>query len=395
MKSFFFFLIFLKFVWSQGTWTQIVSSPYPQILNRQTAIYASGSMIIFGGFGSITSSISYPLNYLWMYDIGSNSWNLASPYGTPPPARQSHSAIYVPNSNSMIVYGGNVYYKVFFGDMFIYSLSNNNWNQLVPLSSSPSARSDHSAIYYPIDNLMLIYGGSNGSTFGDLWQYDITNNAWTQLNPSSSPGLRSSHSAIFHPNSKSMIIYGGYDAGALGDIWQYYIVNNTWIQIYPSGSTPSARYSHTAIYNPNCDCMFIFGGYDGTNSFNDLWEYNIVLQSWDQIFPSGSIPLARDAQSAIYSPVSDSMLIYAGYNNGAILNDFWRYSFAKFTTQQETTQMLQTTQLSTTQTQTSTTQTQTTLQPTTGLTDISKSNFSTKIKSSSLQILFILFYFIF
>jgi len=39
----------------------------------------------------------------------------------------------------------------------------------------------------------------------------------------------------------------------------------------PTGTPPSARYDHTAIYDPLRDRMVVFGGFDETR-LNDVWE---------------------------------------------------------------------------------------------------------------------------
>jgi len=45
-----------------------------------------------------------------------------------------------------------------------------------------------------------------------------------------------------------------------------------WSALGPTGTPPTARYAHTAIYDPVRDRMVIFGGYDGSSYRNDVWR---------------------------------------------------------------------------------------------------------------------------
>ena len=47
------------------------------------------------------------------------------------------------------------------------------------------------------------------------------------------------------------------------------------VQKLRSNSTPpAARYSHTAVWDGASNRMLVFGGYDNTNYYNDVWAYS-------------------------------------------------------------------------------------------------------------------------
>src|SRR5260370_22589227 len=89
------------------------------------------------------------------------------------------------------------------------------WTQLTPSGGPPPGRDEHSAILDPSSKTMVIFGGINspGSSLNDTWR--LTNadgqgpSTWTQVttgNPA--PALRS-HSAVYDPIANNMIVYGG------------------------------------------------------------------------------------------------------------------------------------------------------------------------------------------
>ena len=81
-----------------------------------------------------------------------------------------------------------------------------------------------------------------------------------------------------------MIIFGGQDGSisALNDVHSFNLSSNAWTQITTSGSSPSARYSHSAVLY-NGDQMIIFGGNGGSATFNDVHSLDLSSNAWTQI----------------------------------------------------------------------------------------------------------------
>src|SRR5689334_17205884 len=85
----------------------------------------------------------------------------------------------------------------------------------------PSARVRHSAIYDPVRNRMVVFGGLSGSTAqNDVWELTLSGTpAWHQIVPAGvSPGARSGHAAVYDPVRDRMIVYGGSGASLFGDV---------------------------------------------------------------------------------------------------------------------------------------------------------------------------------
>ena len=66
-------------------------------------------------------------------------------------------------------------------DIYSYKFHNNTWTLHCVEGSTPVGRADHSAIYF--SNSMWIFGGTDDETnkLNDLWEYNISENTWSQV----------------------------------------------------------------------------------------------------------------------------------------------------------------------------------------------------------------------
>lgn len=87
--------------------------------------------------------------------------------------------------------------------------------------------------------------------------------------------------------------------------WEF-LIPNTGDQINPN--VPAARTNHTIIsYN---DQLYLFGGTNGVQWFNDVWTYDPKVNRWSQLDCIGYIPAPREGHAAAL--VNDVMYIFGG-----------------------------------------------------------------------------------
>jgi hypothetical protein len=306
----------------------------------------SNRMIVFGG-----SSNGGDLSDAWVLDHadgtgGTPSWMQLAP-ATAPAAREGHVAVYDTAGNRMIMFGGHTNYNPFFNDVWVLSNADGTggtpvWTQLVPTGTPPSARSWSSAVYDSVGNLMIVYGGFDGSAAtNDVWVLSHANGsggtpAWTQLSTATSPPARYAHTAVYDAANNRMTVFGAYNFGSeLNDVWVLSNANGVgtpaWTQLSPTGTPPSARGFLTATYDPATNRMVVFGGYF-TN--NETWVLSAAdglggTPAWTQLVPTGGLPAARFGQTAIYNAANNRMVMFGGYSASfSLLNDTWVLSSA-------------------------------------------------------------------
>ena len=130
---------------------------------------------------------------------------------------------------------------------------------------------------------MVVFGGYDGSYRHDTWAMTLSGEpTWSELTTSGTPPAgRNGHSAIYDPLRDRMVVFGGgNNSGRRNDLWELSLREGlAWSELTPSGTVPPERYGQASIYDPIGDRMVMFGGMEGTNEFtSDLWVLN-----WDHI----------------------------------------------------------------------------------------------------------------
>ncbi len=178
------------------------------------------------------------------------------------------------------------------------------WTRLSPSGTPPAGRDSTSLAYDSVDDLVIAFGGKNSSFifYGDTWAYDPAANEWKDLVPSGTvPSARAGHSMAYDPVTHRLILFGGFDANLFrNDTWAYDSATNEWKDLVPSGTVPSARGGHSMAYDPVTRRIILFGGrYAQVGGpepipeemlLNDTWAYDPIANSWTELTPSGTLP---------------------------------------------------------------------------------------------------------
>jgi hypothetical protein len=324
-----------SFSLASGTWSVLAGGGIPIARSLHSAIYdpVGQRMIVFGGYDGAG------MNDSWVSSLGQNpSWSPLTTAGTSPSPRWGHSAIYDPVRNRMIVFGGRGA-DGFHDDVWALSLSGTpTWSALTPSGSTPSPRYLQSAIYDPVRDRLVVFAGSNGSSqLGDVWALTLSGTpTWSQIVASGTPPTaRYLQSAIYDPVRDRMVVFGGLDASSYrSDTWALALAGSpTWNALTTTAGPPAPRLAHSAVYDPVRDRMVVFGGYGG-DFFNDTWTLALAGNTWTQLLPDGNAPSVRELHTAIYDPQADAMWIFGGHygsSPGLFFNDQFALTWGSVT----------------------------------------------------------------
>jgi N-acetylneuraminic acid mutarotase len=262
-----------------------------------------------------------------------SSWMDLNPVGDLPAARETHSMVYDEASGLMILFGGILLnvdggYRPY-DDTWAYDPSANTWTNLRPAGDLPTARGGPAMVYVPATGKTILFGGfSDNRDYSDMWAYDSVANVWVELVPAGDrPSSRAGHRMVYDSASGKLLLFGGWAYGhGLNDIWSYDPVANTWDDLKPAGAAPSARMNCSLVYDPDTGTVILFGGLgDGSVFFNDTWAYDPSANTWTNLRPAGDLPTARAASSMVYDPVSHRMILFGGNITNVAFNDTWTY----------------------------------------------------------------------
>ncbi|CEG43878.1 Kelch repeat-containing proteins [Plasmopara halstedii] len=218
-------------------------------------------------------------------------WSVPTLSGKPPSARGGHSSVIT--EAHLLIFGGHHYGSaggfVYLNDLHRLNLKTSSWEEmLLPKELSRSRQ--------PIE--------------------DSEKNMSIEL-----PAPRYGHSAILLNEDKRMFIFGGrgVEGEAFRDIYFFDLKALAWMQVQWTTDSPAGRYGH-AVASVDKEKMFIFGGWDGKKSMNDMWSFNSKSFTWRRPKCSGQPPTPRHNLSMIdlnqWTGVDDgltSLLLYGGY----------------------------------------------------------------------------------
>mmetsp|Transcript_14690 Transcript_14690/g.14310 ORF Transcript_14690/g.14310 Transcript_14690/m.14310 type:complete len:320 (+) Transcript_14690:639-1598(+) len=276
-------------------------------------IYHDNKIFLFGGTDDDDRK-----NDLHCYDIYKNRWEKLATQGNPPLPRSGAKGIIY--KDCLYFFGG--YQKKtgdFYKDLFSFDLGRRKWENISLVGENPSERTDHSMVLY--DGSLYIFGGYDGKTrFGDLHKCNLKSGTykWRKMEGDGpSPLNRFGHTACIYEHS--MFIFGGWNGhDTLDDIFQYSFASNYWYEIKRvKGLRPPPRYRHTAI---TCNSqMIVFGGVDTNQQrFNDLFTYDFEKRKWTMTPTTGHLPQPRTFHRAI---MFENVMYVIGGFDGSRLND--------------------------------------------------------------------------
>ena len=247
----------------------------------------------------------------WAYDIQANAWTQLSGNSSGPDPRYGHSGIYDPKRDRIVISHGFTSAGRF-DDTWALDLKSNSWSDISPSSMRPLRRCLHHAVYVPQSDQMLLYGGCSSGfgpcPQGDLWSFDLARNQWTQIVTAVSPAPRQRYGMVFDDNRKKLVLFGGLGGPPLNDTWEYDPASAAWSRITPGGDAGAPRYRHEAAFASDLGTAFFFGG-QTTDYTNDLLLLNAATSSaapqiapggFEDVFSGAGGPFAPGEIVAIY-----------------------------------------------------------------------------------------------
>ena len=310
---------------SDGDWTPEFP---PGARYGHTAVFApaEGLMLVFGGFKGIH------LNDVWALNLtGVPTWTKLAPSGTPPSGRAGHSAIWDPVRNRMIVFGGETLPGSYANDVWALTLfpGGATWTQLTTSVTRPGARAHHAAVYDPLSDRMLVCMGFNFDTLHDFWALSLASNVWSII-PTQPSAItwRHEHTAVFDAPRNRLVMFGGRDdLNILNDAWALTLNTGALVPLSAAGPPPSPRYGLASFYDAVGDRMVVFGGRNQSSHFNEAWALSFSASpAWTLIPAGGTAPAGRSAHTAVLDPVGDRMVVFGGRETSSNFNDVWELS---------------------------------------------------------------------
>ncbi|MHA1996019.1 MAG: Kelch repeat-containing protein [Candidatus Hodarchaeales archaeon] len=248
-----------------------------------------------------------------------------------PPARFFASMVYNPISEKILMFGGANGPTL--NDLWEFNYNQGSWINLNP-SNPPQSRRETVMVYSSAVNKMIIYGGFSAElpiVLNDTWLYNPINNSWSKSENDNGPSYRRSHNMVFDSINQRVILFGGKNrkGQVLKDTWEYYPETDIWNNI-TSLTDPSRRIYHSMVYITSHQKILLFGGGlgDSGQAKNDTWIFNCQTDEWNEINPLIAPP-ATQSRDIVYDPILDKVFLWDTYNGLGWLFDFDTYEWMK------------------------------------------------------------------
>lgn len=192
----------------------------------------------------------------------------------------------------------------------------------------PSARMGHALFYDPVLAATIAAGGrpvdDAGPSLSDTWAWDGT--SWASVAAGLPP--RGFISGAFDSGRGIGLTYGGLDRSAWGTDYFSDILERGHGAWSPRSGLPGSRSGTGLAYDEARGATILFGGFDGTAWYNDIWEWNGA--TWVRRCTSARCrqmrPSARDNAVFVYDPARQVTLMFGGFGEGQALGETWTWN---------------------------------------------------------------------
>jgi len=307
--------------------------PYPSARGFHDMVYDSGSnkIILLGGS---TDAVVMPIEEIWTYETGSNTWTLA---GT---LRSDHPrGTYIADTDRILIYTSirllSPSQAEMAGKLHTFDVNTNTLERIED-DSLPIGYSFSPLAYDSESQRVILFGGwvldgSIDELRNETFAYDPMTNTWTQMNPQTLPPGRSSHMLVYHPTLDRVVLFGsGYNAawGNLleNDTWAYDFNSDSWTLLKPAAAPP-ARLNSAMVYVDSTDQIILFGGAREGSPLNDMWAFDHVANTWIELKPENP-PGPRAYHAMVYDSAADKIVLFGGGPNWEridLTNETWIY----------------------------------------------------------------------
>jgi hypothetical protein len=251
----------------------------------------------------------------WRLDVSNGTWRMIETEYQPDPLRMGGvGAALDTHVDRLIVF----FYKGagLPGETWELDLRSRTWKNLNP-STPPASRRFTNLVYDARADKTLMFGGVLGddetSPTNELWAYDYTANAWTQIQPENAPPPTFYLNAVYDSDSQRMVVWGGKSTQPEDAIWFYDYAGSAWEKVpYQNGPTPD--YDGAMAYAPGQRQLYLYLG-------RYFWTFDIMSARWEEIPPIPGVGNLY-ASSLVYDPTAQKLVLYGGTGD---MTTTWTY----------------------------------------------------------------------
>jgi hypothetical protein len=166
---------------------------------------------------------------------------------------------------------------------------------------------------------MIVFSGTlaNGINTNAVYALNLATLDWTQLTPSGIVAARRDAAAVYDPIGNRMVVYGGHqleplilmDSLSLGP-------TPAWTSITLAGNAPDHRFGHSMVYDPAGQRAILFGGHNMFTTQNSVYAFDLGANTWSHLAPQAARPQHRWGHAAAWDVTGQRMVVAGGVTDG-------------------------------------------------------------------------------
>ncbi|MEW6199299.1 MAG: kelch repeat-containing protein [Planctomycetota bacterium] len=146
---------------------------------------------------------------------------------------------------------------------------------------------------------------------------------WDQVSATGPTPPRSAFALAFDERRGVTVLFGGFDGSQpRNDLWEW--DGHAWTRRQVSGSVPPARFAHAMTYDRGLGRVVVFGGMGVAGSLGDTWLWDGVAGTWTEV--TGDGPAPRIGAAMAYDAAGHDVLLFGGYDGEGFRADTWVFS---------------------------------------------------------------------
>jgi len=202
-------------------------------------------------------------------------------------------------------------------DFFALNLKTASWAKINDL---PHTTERQYACAFPAqDGFYVTCGDGVGGALNNTYKYTIATNSWSLM--AAKPGQGLVGASVFPFGDKVIIVGGKFQNAKLNkEVWEYTISSNTWAQKNDFPFSPLWRASHASLNNSG----YLLFGIDSNNVFNKtLYKYNPTNDTWQNVI---DFPLVQGRAYANLAGINNRLFVFGGFDTtNTFYNDSWYF----------------------------------------------------------------------
>ena len=313
-----------------NVWANVSGAVAPSVRSGAGFVWyaAAERFVLFGGGQSAYSTSG--LNDTWSYDPATHVWTNISPVESPS-RRSSVPMVYNSRAGRAILFGGLAADSPFErNDTWVYDYASGTWTERSP-PDAPARLASPSMAYDSRVDRVILWGGQYLDRPGfsnATWEYDYTNDTWTNLTAGSAPPAGTSAPMVYDPGMDRIVLFPAGEPHA----YLFDCATKTWTAM--ANGRASAHSTGGLVYDEFLQASVLFGGISAGPTFpTDTWTYDASVDVWAPLATVGN-PSGRADFMMGYDPSRNEVTAFGGfqalestspgsYMSASYANDTW------------------------------------------------------------------------